>query len=69
MQVFKKIFLLYYEGFKNMTLGKSLWVVVILKLLIIFCFLKIFIYGEDFKERFSTQEERSEFVSKNLVKF
>ncbi|PZT48992.1 DUF4492 domain-containing protein [Helicobacter valdiviensis] len=69
MGIFKKIFLLYYEGFKNMSLGKSLWIVIILKLLVIFCFLKIFIYGEGFKERFLTQEERSEFVSKNLVNF
>lgn len=69
MQFLSKIFYLYYDGFRNMTLGKSLWLVIILKLLIIFGFLKIFIYDKSLKTNFQTQEEKSEFVSKNLTEF
>ena len=69
MRFLSKIFYLYYDGFKNMTLGKSLWLVIILKLLIIFGFLKIFIYDKSLKTNFQTQEEKSEFVSKNLTEF
>lgn len=52
-----------------MTLGKSLWVVIIVKLLIIFGFLKIYIYDNSLRAKFQTQEEKSEFVSKNLMEF
>lgn len=69
MRFLSKIFYLYYNGFRNMTLGKSLWLVIILKLLIIFGFLKIFIYDKSLKTNFQTQEEKSEFVSKNLTEF
>ena len=69
MQFLSKIFYLYYDGFRNMTLGKSLWLVIILKFLIIFGFLKIFIYDKSLKTNFQTQEEKSEFVSKNLTEF
>ncbi|MCI2235578.1 MULTISPECIES: DUF4492 domain-containing protein [Helicobacter] len=69
MRFLSKIFYLYYDGFRNMTLGKSLWLVIILKLLIIFGFLKIFIYDKSLKTNFQTQEEKSEFVSKNLTEF
>ena len=50
MRFLSKIFYLYYDGFRNMTLGKSLWLVIILKLLIIFGFLKIFIYDKSIKK-------------------
>ena len=69
MRFLSKIFYLYYDGFRNMTLGKSLWLVIILKLLIIFGFLKIFIYDKRLKTNFQTQEEKSEVASKNLTEF
>ncbi|EES89088.1 DUF4492 domain-containing protein [Helicobacter canadensis] len=69
MQFLSRIFYLYYDGFRNMTLGRSLWLVIILKLLIIFGFLKIFIYDKSLKTNFQTQEEKSKFVSKNLTEF
>ena len=69
MRFLSNVFYLYYDGFRNMTLGKSLWLVIILKLLIIFGFLKIFIYDKSLKTNFQTQEEKSEFVSKNLTEF
>lgn len=69
MKILQKFFYFYYDGFRNMTLGKSLWVVIIVKLLIIFSFLKIYIYDNSLRAKFQTQEEKSEFVSKNLMEF
>ncbi len=69
MKFLSKIFYFYYDGFRNMTLGKSLWLVILLKLLIIFGFLKIFVYDKSLKVDFKTQEEKSKFVSQNLMKF
>ena len=33
---FYRVFDLYYDGFKNMTLGKTLWAVILIKLFIMF---------------------------------
>ncbi|MGL5771486.1 MAG: DUF4492 domain-containing protein, partial [Bacteroidales bacterium] len=38
--IFTRIFLFYYEGFKSMTLGKTLWLIIIIKLAIMFGLLK-----------------------------
>lgn len=37
-----RIFHLYYDGFRTMTLGKTLWTIILIKLAIIFLVLKLF---------------------------
>jgi uncharacterized membrane protein len=39
----KRIFNFYYQGFKGMTVGKSLWLIIIIKLVIFFVIFKIFL--------------------------
>ena len=34
--VFSKIFYFYYDGFRAMTLGKTLWIIILIKLFIFF---------------------------------
>lgn len=41
---FKKAWLLYYEGFKGMTLGKTLWLIIAIKVFIMFAILRIFFF-------------------------
>ncbi|MBR8461295.1 DUF4492 domain-containing protein [Campylobacter sp. faydin G-24] len=64
----KNALILYIDGFRNMNLGKKLWLVITIKLLIIFGVLKIFLFDETLNTKFSTDEEKSEFVIKNLIK-
>ena len=66
--IFRQIFLFYYEGFKNMTVGKRLWVIIIIKLFIMFVILKIFFFKNFLNERFETEEEKSEYVLEQLTK-
>ena len=66
MKFITNIFYLYYDGFRNMTLGKKLWLVIALKLLVIFVGLKLFMYDENFKSLYKGEQERQNFVSKNL---
>jgi membrane protein len=40
----KKAFYLYYDGFRQMTLGKTLWMIILLKLFIMFAVLKVFFF-------------------------
>lgn len=39
-----RVFDLYYDGFRHMTIGKTLWVVILIKLGIIFLVLKLFFF-------------------------
>ena len=47
---FFRAFDLYYEGFRNMTLGKTLWAVIAVKLVIIFLVLKVFFFPNFLKQ-------------------
>ncbi len=63
----KKVFKFYYEGFRNMTWGRKLWGIVLLKLFIMFVILKIFFFPDVLKRDFTTDEERSEHVLEQLT--
>ena len=63
----KKIFRFYYEGFRNMTWGKKLWRIVLVKLFIMFAILRIFFFPDILKRDFSSDQERSEHVLEQLT--
>ena len=39
-----KVFHLYYDGFRSMTLGKTLWVIILIKWFTLFVGLKLFVF-------------------------
>lgn len=47
---FYKVFDLYYDGFRKMTLGRTLWAIILIKLFIIFAILKVFFFPDFLKE-------------------
>ena len=64
----KNISSLYIDGFRNMKLGKSLWLVIAIKLLIMFGILKVFIFDESLNAKFESDEAKANFVISNLTK-
>ncbi len=64
---FLQIVNFYKEGFKNLTLGKTLWKVIFVKLFIIFVILKIFVFDVNFNSVFKSEKEKSTFVLENLI--
>jgi hypothetical protein len=67
MKLIAKIFRFYYEGFKSMTVGKSLWTIIIIKLFIIFFILKIFFFPNFLKKNYKSDEDRSRHVLEQLT--
>ena len=65
--LFKRVFLFYYEGFKTMTVGKKLWIIIIIKLFIMFVILKMFFFPNFLKSNFESDKERSEYVLDQLT--
>jgi len=67
MNLIKKVFRFYYEGFKSMTIGKTLWVIILIKLFVMFAILKVFFFPNILKQNFKTDEERSKYVIEQLT--
>lgn len=61
-----RIFHLYYDGFRTMTLGKTLWAVILIKLAIIFLVLKLFFFP-DFTNTNAKNGDKAGFVSKEVL--
>lgn len=61
------IYKFYIDGFKNMTVGKTLWKLIFVKLVIILVFLKYFVHDTNFKTEYKTNEEKTAFVYNNLI--
>lgn len=68
MQVLKSIYQFYCQGFKSMTVGKRLWAIIIIKMIILFLVLKLFFFPDFLKTNFKTDEERSNHVIEQLTK-
>ena len=64
----KKIFLFYFDGFRGMTVGKKLWIIILVKLFIMFAILKLFFFPDFLNSRFDSDKERSDYVREQLIK-
>ena len=65
---FRDFIYMYIDGFKNLTWGKPLWIIILVKLFIMFAILRVFFFPNFLNSRFNTDEEKSEYVSKELTK-
>jgi len=65
---FHRIFLFYYDGFRSMTVGRQLWIIILIKLFIMFGILKLFFFPDLLKVKFRNDKERSDYVIEQLTK-
>jgi hypothetical protein len=61
-----RIFQFYSESFKSMEWGRELWVLVLVKLFIMFVILRLFFFPR-FLGQFDTVSEKEEYVSNELI--
>lgn len=57
---------MYVDGFRQMTIGKTLWALILLKLLVLFLVVKLFFFPDVLKRDYSTDEERAAAVRRHL---
>lgn len=62
-----KVWDLYYDGFRNMTIGKTLWVIILVKLFIFFVIMKMLFFPNVLKRDYNTDEERADHVRNELI--
>ena len=64
----RRIFDFYYEGFKTMPLwGRQVWLIILIKLFIMFAVLKLFFFQDFLKVKYDNNEQRSEYVLDQLI--
>lgn len=59
MTLWRRIIDLYVDGFRSMTVGRSLWALIIIKLIIIFGVLKLFFFPDILGSNYDSDEERA----------
>ncbi|HEY5509674.1 MAG TPA: DUF4492 domain-containing protein [Prolixibacteraceae bacterium] len=64
----RNLFQFYYQGFKSMIIGRKLWAIILIKLIILFLVLRLFFFPNYLKSNFSTDEQRSNHVIEQLTK-
>jgi hypothetical protein len=64
----KKVFSFYYDGFSDMSSwGRKVWIIILIKLFIIFAILKLFFFPDFLKKNFENEKQRSEYVLDQLT--
>ncbi len=63
-----KVARFYYDGFRTMSWwGKRVWLIILIKLFIMFLILKLFFFPDFLKTNFRSDEERSDYVLEQLT--
>lgn len=62
----RKILDFYVDGFKEMTVGRKLWVIILIKLGIMFLVFKLFFFPDILEENYDTDDDRARAVAEQL---
>ena len=65
--MFKKLYIFYRDGFTNMTVGKTLWLIALIKLFIMFAILKTFFFPNYLNTNFDDDESKANHVRQELI--
>lgn len=66
--LWSRIIDLYVDGFRNMTVGRTLWIIILIKLFIIFAVLKLFFFPDFLSTRYSNDQDRAQHVRNELMR-
>jgi hypothetical protein len=63
-----RLFSFYYDGFRNMSgWGRKVWIIIIIKVFIMFAILKIFFFQDFLKTKYDNDKQRSEYVLDQII--
>ncbi len=63
----KQIYRFYHDGFRSMTVGKTLWKIIFIKLIVMFAVLKLFFFPNYLNTNFSNDQQRADHVVQQLT--
>ena len=62
-----RIYWFYRDGLAQMTLGRLLWKIIVIKLIILFAVLKLFFFPDFLATKFTTAQQRADYVMEQLT--
>lgn len=62
-----RVYRFYRDGFQKMTVGRTLWKIIFIKLLIMFAVLKLFFFPDFLHTNFATDQQRADHVINHLT--
>jgi hypothetical protein len=65
--LFRRAVAMYVDGFKAMTVGRKLWVLILVKLAILFLVFKLFFFPDLLQKNYDTDEQRAQAVRTALA--
>ncbi|HIP39483.1 MAG TPA: DUF4492 domain-containing protein [Desulfocapsa sulfexigens] len=68
LEMVAKIFSFYRDGFRQMTVGKSLWKIIFIKIFVMFAVLKIFFFPNYLNSNFETDKQRGDYVLEQITR-
>ncbi|MDE5793636.1 MAG: DUF4492 domain-containing protein [Muribaculaceae bacterium] len=63
----RKVFDFYVDGFKNMTVGRKLWAIILIKVAILFLVFKLFFFPNLLEENYDNDDDRARAVATELT--
>lgn len=64
---FRRAFEMYRDGFRNMTIGKTLWAIMLLKIAVLFLVFKLFFFPNLLERDYDNDADRAEAVRTALT--
>ncbi|MDE6136972.1 MAG: DUF4492 domain-containing protein [Muribaculaceae bacterium] len=65
--IFSRVVRFYADGFRHMTIGRTLWAIIIIKLVVIFAVLKLFFFPDILGTRYDNDADRADAVREALA--
>lgn len=67
VHILQSLYRFYRDGFRRMTLGKTLWKIILIKLFVMFAVLKLFFFPNYLQTNFETDQLRADHVLEQLT--
>ena len=62
-----KIWRFYIDGFRSMTIGKTLWMLIFIKVFIMFCILRVFFFPNFLNSVTDDDSQKDDYVSSQII--
>jgi len=63
----RNVWRFYADGFRGMTIGRTLWILILIKIFILFFIFRLFFFPDILSRDYDTDEERAAAVRKSLI--
>ncbi len=67
IKTIRTIYRFYADGFRSMRVGRKLWLLIGIKLFVMFALVKVFFFPDFLEENFANDDERAEYILQTMT--